>query len=46
MIDASVFWVVTLCSVVVGCQHFGGPCWLHFHYTTSQSRPLLEYSSQ
>jgi len=21
--------VVTLCSVAIGCQHFGGPCYLH-----------------
>jgi len=28
-IQAEVFWVVTLHSVVVGCQHFGGPCCLH-----------------
>jgi hypothetical protein len=23
------FWVVTPCSVVVGCQRFGGPCCFH-----------------
>jgi hypothetical protein len=27
-----VFCVVTLCSVVVGYQHFGGPYWLHLQY--------------
>jgi hypothetical protein len=26
LILAKVFWVVMLCSVVVGSQHFGGPC--------------------
>jgi len=26
-----VFWVVTPCNVVVGCQRFRGPCWLHLH---------------
>jgi hypothetical protein len=26
---AMVFWVVTLCSVVVEYQHFGGPNCLH-----------------
>jgi hypothetical protein len=29
MFQVEVFWVVTPCSVVVGYQHFGGPCWLH-----------------
>jgi hypothetical protein len=28
-IQVEVFWVVTPCSVVVGYQHFGGPCYLH-----------------
>jgi hypothetical protein len=28
-IRIEVFWVVTLCSVVVGYQRFGGPCCLH-----------------
>jgi len=23
-----VFWIDALCSVVVGCWHFGGPCCL------------------
>jgi hypothetical protein len=27
--QAEVFWVVTPKSVVVGYQHFGGPCCLH-----------------
>jgi len=25
-----VIWAMTPCSNVVGYQHFGGPCWLHF----------------
>jgi hypothetical protein len=28
-IPVMVFWVMTPCSDVVGCQHFGGPCHLH-----------------
>jgi len=28
-IQIEVFWLVMLCSVVVGYQHFGGPCCLH-----------------
>jgi hypothetical protein len=28
-IHVEVFWVVMLCSVVVGYQHFGEPCFLH-----------------
>jgi hypothetical protein len=27
--QVKVFRVVMLCSVVVGCQHFRGPCCLH-----------------
>jgi hypothetical protein len=39
-IQVEVFWVVTPCSVVVGYQHFGGPCCLHlqeerWHPTTT-----------
>jgi len=31
-------WVVTLCSVLVGYQRFGGPgC--HFHNTTRRNNP-------
>jgi len=26
-----VFWVVMLCNVVVGYQHFRGSCCLHLH---------------
>jgi hypothetical protein len=29
MFQVDVFWVMTLCSVVVGYQRFGGPCCLH-----------------
>jgi len=28
-IQVEVFWIVTLCSVAVGYQHFGGSCCLH-----------------
>jgi len=28
-IQVVVCWVVSLCSDVVGYQHFGGPCQLH-----------------
>jgi hypothetical protein len=30
-IQIEVFWVVTPCGVVVGCQCFGGPCCLCLH---------------
>jgi len=30
MSKVTVFWVVTLCSDVVGYQHFGGTSCLHF----------------
>jgi hypothetical protein len=30
-LQAKVFWVVTQYSVVVGYQHFRGPCCLHLH---------------
>jgi len=45
-----VFWVVILCSKVVGYQCFRGSmvlwnaCILSNHYTMSQSRRRLEYS--
>jgi len=29
MIQVDVFWVVTVCIVVVGYYRFGGPCCLH-----------------
>jgi len=29
MFQVMVFWVVTLCSFVVGNQRFRGPCYLH-----------------
>jgi hypothetical protein len=28
-LQVMIFWVVTPCSDVVGCQRFGGPCCLH-----------------
>jgi len=28
-IQVIVFWVMTPCSDVVGCQHFRRTCWLH-----------------
>jgi len=31
--QVKVFWVVTPCSVVLGHQHFGGPCCLQFYFT-------------
>jgi hypothetical protein len=33
-IEAKVFWVVTTCGVVVGYQHFRGPCCLHLQFTS------------
>jgi len=39
--QVEVFWVVTLCSVVVRYQRFGVPCCFHLqgeHFTASQSR--------
>jgi hypothetical protein len=30
-INGIVFWVMTPCSVVVGYQRFGGPCYFHLH---------------
>jgi len=29
ILQVEVFWVVMLCSVVVGYQHFKGPCYFH-----------------
>jgi hypothetical protein len=29
MFHVEVFWDVMLCCVVVGYQHFRGPCYLH-----------------
>jgi hypothetical protein len=29
MFQVEVFWVVTLCSYMVGYQRFGGPCCFH-----------------
>jgi hypothetical protein len=31
MFQVEVFWVVTLCSAVIGYQRFRGPCCLHLH---------------
>jgi hypothetical protein len=30
-VQVEVFWVMTPCSVAVGCQRFGGTCCLHVH---------------
>jgi hypothetical protein len=40
MFQVEIFWVVMPCSVVVGCQRFGGPCCLHLHgeVTTEAAR--------
>jgi hypothetical protein len=40
VIQVEVVWVVMLCSVVVGCQHFRGPCCLHI-----QGETLVSYNS-
>jgi len=32
-VQIAVSWVVTLCSVVVGYQHYEGPYCLHLHFT-------------
>jgi hypothetical protein len=39
-IQVEVFWVVTLCSVLVGYQHFGGPCYLCLQDEGGGSRVL------
>jgi hypothetical protein len=31
-IPVEVLWVLMLCSVVVGYEHFGGPCYLHLQH--------------
>jgi len=41
MFQVEVFWVVTLCSLVVGDQRFGGPCCTHL-----QGECLFHWSSQ
>jgi len=40
-IQVMVFWVVTLCSDVVGYQLFGGLCCLHFGVETAWSSEIL-----
>jgi hypothetical protein len=35
MFHVEVFWVVTLCIVVIGYQRFGGPCCLHLQGVVS-----------
>jgi len=37
------FWVVMPCSVMVGYQHFGGPCSLYLHSVTIQKISSLKY---
>jgi hypothetical protein len=45
------FWVVTPCSVVIGYQHFRGPCCLNlqgtslFHYVRSRNSLMVRLSS-
>jgi len=36
-----IFWVLTPCSVVVGYQHFRGPCCLHHPASASNFAKLL-----
>jgi len=31
-IQVEVFWIMTSCSVVGGCQQFRGPCCLHLQH--------------
>jgi len=38
-IRVQVFGVVTPCSVVVGYQHFRGPCYLHLPWMCRQHGP-------
>jgi len=38
----TVFWVVTLCSDVVRCQHFGRPRCLHLQGEVSAALALVE----
>jgi len=44
MFQVDVFWVVTLCSVVVGQQRFGGPCCLHFQGSTKVDHVMFLFS--
>jgi len=47
-IRVEVFWVVTMCSVAVGCQCFREPCWRwrQQHYMVSQlRRPWFKLSA-
>jgi hypothetical protein len=37
-------WVVTPCSVVVGYQIFGGPCYPHVHFGTSETLVPQHYT--
>jgi hypothetical protein len=41
LILVEVFWVVTMCSTVVGYQYFRGPCCLHIHNPEDLNFPLL-----
>jgi len=38
--QVEVFWVVTVCNVVVGYQRFGCPCCLHLHSEDGGSMDL------
>jgi hypothetical protein len=40
MIQVKVLWVMTLCSVVVGCKRFRGPCCLHLQGEWREHGPL------
>jgi len=40
MFQVKVFWVVTPCNVVVGYQHFRGPCFIAM--APQPRRPRLE----
>jgi len=45
MFQVQVFWAVTPCSVVLGYQHFGGPCCLRLHEELRNSRINCLYNT-